>query len=321
MFAFPYPSQGLRARGHIIISDGKVKCVMAADLILGKEVSEAIYSDLRTRIAALKEKGVMPCLAVIMVGDDPASLVYVNNKDRKCRELGVESRQLQLPASISQQDLIAEIDRLNRDSGVSGILVQLPLPSHIDESAVIKAIDPAKDVDCFHPFNLGNMVIGEADFLPATPAGIQQMIVHYGFQTAGKHVVIVGRSNIVGKPLAVIMMQRGHGNDATVTVVNSKTERLVELTRSADILVVAVGKPNFITADMVRDGAVVIDVGTNRVEDPTSPKGYRLVGDVDFEGVKDKVSAITPVPGGVGPMTICMLMNNTVKAAEMGAKR
>lgn len=283
---------------------------------MGKEVSEKIYSDLKERINALRSKDVIPGLAVILVGNDPASQVYVNMKDKKCKELGVESFQILLSADITQSDLIGKITELNNDPSVHGILVQLPLPAHIDESAVIKAIDPSKDVDCFHPFNLGKMVIGEADFLPATPAGIHQMIMHYGIETAGKHVVIVGRSNIVGKPLANILMQKGKGADATVTVVNSKTANITEFTRSADILIAAIGKPQYITADMVKDNAVVIDVGTNRIEDPAAKNGSRLVGDVDFDSVCQRASAITPVPGGVGPMTICMLMSNTVAAAE-----
>lgn len=293
---------------------------MSADLILGKDVSETKYAQLKERISVLKSHGIVPGLAVILVGNDPASQVYVNMKDRKCAELGIRSFPFALPESITQEELIAKIRELNSDPEVHGILVQLPLPSHIDDSAVIKAIDPRKDVDCFHPFNLGKMVLGEADFLPATPAGIHQMIRHYGFETEGKHVVIVGRSNIVGKPLAMMLMQRSEGADATVTVVHSKTKNLPELTRDADILVAAIGKPGYITSDMVKDGAIVIDVGTNRIADPTAKNGTRLVGDVDFESVKEKVSAITPVPGGVGPMTICMLMSNTVTAAEMGVK-
>lgn len=290
---------------------------MASDLILGKDVSERIYADLKERIAVLASKGVKLGLAVILVGDDPASQVYVNMKDRKCRELGIESYQFLLPADITQADLVRKIGELNADDSVHGILVQLPLPPHIDESEVIKKISPDKDVDCFHPYNLGKMLIGEAQFLPATPAGIHRIIVDSGIETAGKHVVIVGRSNIVGKPMAVILMQKGLGADATVTVVNSKTENLAELTRQADILIAAIGKPRFITSDMVKDGVAIIDVGTNRIPDATAKNGSRLVGDVDFDGVINKVSAITPVPGGVGPMTICMLMANTVKAAEL----
>lgn len=293
---------------------------MAAELILGKEVSESIYSDLRNRISALKDKGVVPGLAVIMVGNDPASTVYVGMKDRKCIELGIRSVQIVLPESTTQAELISKIEELNFDSNIHGILVQLPLPEHISQSAVIRAISPSKDVDCFHPFNLGRMIIGEAEFLPATPAGIREMIRYYGFETAGKHVVIVGRSNIVGKPLANILIQKGEGADATVTVVNSRTSNIEDYTRTADILIVAIGRPRFIKADMVKEGAVVIDVGTNRISDPSAKNGSRLVGDVDFDAVKEHVSAITPVPGGVGPMTICMLMANTVKAAEMGVK-
>ena len=293
---------------------------MAAELILGKEVSESIYSDLRNRISALKDKGVVPGLAVIMVGNDPASTVYVGMKDRKCNELGIRSVQIVLPESTTQAELISKIEELNFDSNIHGILVQLPLPEHISQSAVIRAISPSKDVDCFHPFNLGRMIIGEAEFLPATPAGIREMIRYYGFETAGKHVVIVGRSNIVGKPLANILIQKGEGADATVTVVNSRTSNIEDYTRTADILIVAIGRPRFIKADMVKEGAVVIDVGTNRISDPSAKNGSRLVGDVDFDTVKEHVSAITPVPGGVGPMTICMLMANTVKAAEMGVK-
>ena len=289
---------------------------MAADLILGKDVSEKIYADVRDRIASLKQKGIVPGLAVILVGDDPASQVYVGMKDKMCRELGINSYQYLLPADTTQDELMAKIRELNADCRISGILVQLPLPSHLDESAVIKAIDPDKDVDCFHPFNLGKMVIGEADLLPATPAGIHQMMVRSGIRIAGKHVVIVGRSNIVGKPLANILMQKDENADATVTVVHSRSANFTELTKQADILIVAIGKPRFITADMVKEGAVIIDVGTNRIDDPTAKNGKRLVGDVDFDSVKDKVSAITPVPGGVGPMTICMLMSNTVTAAE-----
>ena len=289
---------------------------MAADLILGKDVSEKIYADLRERIARLKQNGIVPGLAVILVGDDPASQVYVGMKDKKCVELGINSYQHILPASTTQEELMAKIRELNADDSVSGILVQLPLPRHLDESAVIKAIDPDKDVDCFHPFNLGKMIIGEADLLPATPAGIHQMMVRSGIKIAGKHVVIVGRSNIVGKPLANILMQKDENADATVTVVHSRTANFTELTKMADILIVAIGKPKLITADMVKEGAVIIDVGTNRIDDPTAKNGKRLVGDVDFDSVKDKVSAITPVPGGVGPMTICMRMSNTVTAAE-----
>lgn len=286
---------------------------MTAKLILGKDVSESIYSDLRGRISTLKAKSITPGLAVIMVGNDPASKTYVGMKDKKCNELGIRSVQIAFPEHTTQDELISKIEELNFDSNIHGILVQLPLPEHISQSAVIRAISPFKDVDCFHPFNLGRMIIGEAEFLPATPAGIRELIRYYGFETAGKHVVIVGRSNIVGKPLANILIQKGECADATVTVVNSRTSNIEDYTRTADILIVAIGRPRFIKADMVKEGAIIIDVGTNRIPDPSAKNGSRLVGDVDFDTVKERVSAITPVPGGVGPMTICMLMANTVK--------
>ena len=290
---------------------------MACKIISGPEVSEEIYGELRQRIEKLKSQGTVPGLAVVLVGDDPASQVYVRNKGRKCEELGMRSETIILPKETTEKELLDRIDALNKDPAIHGFLVQLPLPKHIDEDKVIEAIDPSKDVDGFHPENVGRMLIGKSGFLPATPAGVQQMLARSGVETAGKHVVVVGRSNIVGKPMAALLVQRGA--DATVTVVHSRTRDLASITRQADILIVAIGKPRFVTADMVKDGAVVIDVGTNRIDDPTHPKGSRLVGDVDFDNVKDKVSAITPVPGGVGPMTICMLMANAVKAAENAA--
>ncbi len=293
---------------------------MACRIISGPEVSGEIYGELRVRIEKLKSEGTLPGLAVILVGDDPASQVYVRNKGKKCEELGMHSETIVLPKETTEEELLSRIDALNRDPAIHGFLVQLPLPKHIDEDKVIEAIDPSKDVDGFHPVNVGRMLIGKPGFLPATPAGVQQMLLRSGVETAGKHVVVVGRSNIVGKPMAALMIQRGLGADSTVTVVHSKTPDLGAITRQADILIVAIGKPRFITADMVKEGAVVIDVGTNRIDDPTHPKGSRLVGDVDFENVKEKVSAITPVPGGVGPMTICMLMANAVKAAENAAR-
>ena len=287
-----------------------------SELILGKTVSESIYAELRDRIEVLKSKGTTPGLAVVLVGNDPASEVYVRMKGKKCEELGMKSVTVTLPENTSEKDLLKKVDQLNKDKSIHGFLVQLPLPSHIDEKKVINAIDPKKDVDCFHPVNVGKMLIGEPDFLPATPAGVQQMLIRSGIETKGKHVVVVGRSNIVGKPMMAMMVQKGDGADSTVSVVHSRTKDLPAITRQADILIVAMGKPNSITADMVKDGVVIIDVGTNRIDDPKSPKGSKLVGDVDFEGVKNKASAITPVPGGVGPMTICMLMANTVAAAE-----
>jgi methylenetetrahydrofolate dehydrogenase (NADP+)/methenyltetrahydrofolate cyclohydrolase len=294
--------------------------IMGSKLILGKDVSDSIYAELRTRIQALKDSGTVPGLAVVLVGEDPASQVYVRMKGKKCEELGMRSVTIVLPRETSQQELLEKVNELNNDPGIHGFLIQLPLPDHIDEETIINAVDPKKDVDCFHPVNVGKMLIGEPDFLPATPAGVQQMLIRSGTETKGKHVVVVGRSNIVGKPMAAMMIQKGAGADSTVTVVHSRTKDLPSITRQADILIVAIGKPLFVTADMVKDGAVVIDVGTNRVDDPSSPKGSRLVGDVDFEGVKEKASAISPVPGGVGPMTICMLMANTVAAAEKTAK-
>lgn len=289
---------------------------MTADLILGKDVSQEIYGELESRIAALKLNGITPGLGVVLVGDDPASQTYVSMKGKKCQELNMHSDTFIMPESTTQVELLAKVNELNMDSKIHGYLVQLPLPKHIDEQAIIDAIDPLKDVDCFHPSNVGRMLIGDPYFLPATPAGVQQMLIRSGLETTGKHVVIVGRSNIVGKPMAAMMMQKEKGANSTVTVVHSKTEDIASFTRQADILIVAIGKAKFITEDMVKEGAVVIDVGTNHIPDPTKKSGTRLVGDVDFDSVKEKASAITPVPGGVGPMTICMLMANTVHAAE-----
>lgn len=286
-------------------------------MISGSEISASIYDELKGRIAALRSKGVTPGLGVVLVGEDPASQVYVRMKGKKCEELGMHSVTVVLPADTSEKELLKKVDELNKDDKIHGFLVQLPLPKHIDEDKIINAIDPRKDVDGFHPSNVGSMLIGKPLFLPATPAGVQQMLVRSNIETAGKHVVIVGRSNIVGKPIAAMLVQKGKGADATVTVVHSRTKDLADHTRRADILIVAMGRPRFITKDMIKDGAAVIDVGTNRIDDPASEKGSRLVGDVDFENVKEKTSAITPVPGGVGPMTICMLMSNTVMAAEL----
>lgn len=291
---------------------------MAAQLILGKEVAEEVFADLRTRIAALKEAGVTPGLGVIIVGEDPASQVYVRNKVRMCEELGMRSFRIDLPAGISQDQLMAKVEELNSDPSVHAFLVQLPLPKGLDENAVINAIDPRKDADCFHPENVGRMLIGEPSFLPATPAGVMEMLRRRNIETRGKHAVVIGRSNIVGKPMAALLEQKGV--DATVTVANSYTPNLPEILRTADIIVAAVGRPGTVTGDMVKDGAVVIDVGTNRVDDPGSPKGWKLVGDVDFDSVSPKASWITPVPRGVGPMTICMLMANAVRAAEEASR-
>jgi methylenetetrahydrofolate dehydrogenase (NADP+)/methenyltetrahydrofolate cyclohydrolase len=288
---------------------------MVAKIISGPEVAEQIRQELRAKVAELKAKGITPGLAVVLVGEDPASRQYVRNKEKACEELGLYSRTIKLPADASEGKVLAVVDELNSDPAIHGFLVQLPLPKHIDENKVLLRIDPAKDADGFHPINVGRMLIGNPVFLPATPHGIQEMLVRSGNDPDGKHVVVVGRSNIVGKPVAAILMQKKKGANATVTVCHSRTKDLPTITRMGDILIAAIGSPRFITADMVKDGAVVIDVGTNRVDDPSTPRGYRWVGDVDFEAVKEKASAITPVPGGVGPMTIVMLMKNTVTAA------
>jgi methylenetetrahydrofolate dehydrogenase (NADP+)/methenyltetrahydrofolate cyclohydrolase len=304
----------------INIKLGSFKVIMTADLILGKEISQQIYGELDARIDRLKKSGVTPGLAVVLVGEDPASQTYVRMKGKMCRELGMHSDTIIMPETTTQEELLARVEGLNSDPGIHGFLIQLPLPKHIDEQAVINAIDPSKDVDCFHPFNVGKMLIGEPEFLPATPAGVQQLLIRSGVETDGKHVVVVGRSNIVGKPMAAMMVQKTRGANSTVTVVHSRTEDIGSITRQADILIVAIGKAGFITPDMVKEGSVVIDVGTNHIPDPTAKKGTRLVGDVD-ENVKEKASAMTPVPGGVGPMTICMLMSNTVHAAERAYER
>jgi len=288
---------------------------LTASLISGTDIAGEIYGEIKERISVLRDKGVVPGLAVVMVGDDPASQIYVNAKEKKCRELGIRSESIHLSDNITEEQLLSKVRYLNSDPLTHGYLIQLPLPEHMDTDRIINAIDPKKDVDCFHPENVGRMLIGDHHFLPATPGGVKQMLIRSGVDTKGKHIVVVGRSNIVGKPMAALMIQKG--TDATVTVVHSKSKDLTDMTRQADILIAAIGRPCFIKADMVKEGAVIIDVGTNRIEDPSAPKGTRLVGDVDFDDVKDKVSMITPVPGGVGPMTICMLMDNVVRAAEM----
>jgi len=263
------------------------------------------------------EFGVTPGLATVLVGEDPASQVYVRMKIKACAELGIFSQQFNLPKETTEEDLLALIDNLNADKKINGILVQLPLPKQINEINVLNSIIPSKDVDGFHPVNVGRMLAGDPLFLPCTPFGVQQLLLRSGYDPKGKHVVIVGRSNIVGKPLAAILMQKQEGADATVTVCHSRTQNIAGHTKQADILIAAMGRPNAVTADMVKKGVVVIDVGVNRVDDPSKERGYRLVGDVDFAKVSEVAEAITPVPGGVGPMTITMLMHNTLKAAEM----
>lgn len=289
---------------------------MPTKIIDGNEIANEIRDELKKRIAELRSKGVIPGLTVVLVGEDPASQVYVRMKGKSCEELGLYSETIRLPADHKEEDLLKLIDDLNANPRIHGILIQLPLPDHINETKILDRISPDKDVDGFHPVNVGRMLIGDPGFLPCTPHGVQELLVRSGNSPEGKHVVVVGRSNIVGKPVAAILMQKKKGANATVTVCHSRTKDLPSITRQGDIVIAAMGVPQFIKADMVKDGAVVIDVGVNRVDDPSAKKGYRLVGDVDFEAVKEKAAAITPVPGGVGPMTIVMLMKNTVISAE-----
>ena len=293
---------------------------MTATVIDGKQMAEDIRSEIADETRELHNRlGVTPGLAAVLVGSDPASAVYVRNKRRACDEASMFSETFELTAETTQEELIGLVRQLNADPRFHGILVQLPLPAHIEEREVILAIDPDKDVDGMHPINGGRLLEGSPRFLPATPAGVQQMLVRSGNDPAGKHVVIVGRSNIVGKPLSVLLVQKAPGANATVTVCHTGTRDLAALTRQADIVVAAIGRPRALTADMVADGAVVIDVGINRVDDATRKSGYRLVGDVDYDAVAEKASAITPVPGGVGPMTIAMLLTNTLRAARLSA--
>lgn len=286
-------------------------------ILRGRPVADAILERVQTEAAALKrERGIVPGLSVILVGDDPASATYVASKERKSRSLGFNSTSHRLPADTSEEDLLRLVEELNRDDSVHGILVQAPLPGHIDYNQVTLAIDPLKDVDGFHPVNVGKLVIGLEAPLPCTPAGVLEMLKYYDIETRGRRAVIVGRSMLVGKPLANLLMQKGEGRDAIVTVAHSAAEDLGAITREAEILVVAMGRPAAITPDMVRPGATVIDVGISRVDDPEATKGYRIVGDVDYEAVSAVAGAITPVPGGVGVMTIAMLMQNTLRSAR-----
>jgi len=287
------------------------------NLIDGRAIAEKVYVDLRTQMAELKFKGVTPGLAVVLVGDNPASRTYVRSKDKMSRELGLHSVKLELPASTTQSELLSRVDELNRDSKVHGILVQSPPPKQINEAAIVRALDPRKDVDGFHPLNVAKLAMGDpTGFVPCTPLGVQRLLIESKIDIAGAHVVVLGRSMIVGKPVALLLMQKAKGGDATVTVAHSRSKNLKEITRSADILIAAIGRAHFVRAEHVREDAVVIDVGINRVDDKSNERGYRLVGDVAFDQVAPKASAITPVPGGVGPMTIAMLMSNTVKAAR-----
>jgi len=292
---------------------------MAAKIIDGKQIAAEMQAELKAEVAQLKEQGIVPGLGVVLVGDDPASQTYVTAKQRACEELGIYSDDNRLPADTSQKDLIALVKKLNADPKINGILVQLPLPKGLNEAEVLMTIDPNKDVDGFHPTNVGKMVVGEKAFLPCTPHGVIQLLLRSGVKIEGANVVIVGRSNIVGKPLANMLIQKNATANATVTVCHTRTKDIAFHTKQADIIIAAVGKPKTITADMVKDGVVVIDVGVNRIKDATKKSGYRLVGDVDFELVKEKASLITPVPGGVGPMTITMLMYNTTESAKRAA--
>ena len=292
---------------------------MAAQIIDGKQVAADMRVELKDEVAKLAEQGIVPGLGVILVGEDPASQSYVRAKERACEEAGIYSDDNRLPADSSQEDLIALVEKMNNDPKINGILVQLPLPKGLNEAEVLLTIDPDKDVDGFHPMNVGKMVVGEKAFLPCTPHGVIQLLLRSGVKIEGAKVVIVGRSNIVGKPLMNMLIQKNAKGNATVTVCHTRTKDLSGHTKQADIVIAAAGRPNTITADIVKEGVVVIDVGVNRVEDATKKKGYRLVGDVDFEAVKEKASLITPVPGGVGPMTITMLLYNTVESAKRAA--
>jgi methylenetetrahydrofolate dehydrogenase (NADP+)/methenyltetrahydrofolate cyclohydrolase len=289
---------------------------MTARILDGKRIAQAVRSEVRARAVELKAEGVVPGLAFILVGDNPASAVYVRSKGQACEEAGFHSVTERLPAGATQDQVLGLIAAFNADERIHGILVQLPLPEQIDEDTILASIDPAKDVDGFHPVNVGRLATGQDCLVPCTPLGVREMLIRERIQTRGRHAVVVGRSNIVGKPMVNLLLRYGEGGDATVTVCHSKTVDLGAITRQAEILIVAIGRAQAVTREMVRPGAVVIDVGINRVPDPAHPGKTRLVGDVDFEGVSAVAGAITPVPGGVGPMTIAMLLANTLKAAE-----
>ena len=287
---------------------------MSAQIIDGKQIALDVRAGVAEKVAALKAKGITPCLAVVLVGENPASVSYVTGKRKALAEAGMADRSEVLPESTTEADLLALIEKLNRDDTVHGILVQLPLPKHINEDKIIMAISPEKDVDGFHPVNVGNLVIGKKAFLPCTPHGIIVLLERMGIETSGKHAVVIGRSNIVGKPVSLLLARKE--TNCTVTICHTGTKNMAEITRQADILIAASGHPHTVTADMVKEGAVVIDVGVNRIPDSTKKSGFRLIGDCDFDDLKEKASYITPVPGGVGPMTIAMLMYNTLEAAE-----
>lgn len=289
-------------------------------IIDGTAIAKVVLAGCQRRIDTLKVAGYTPGLAVVLVGDNPASRAYVRSKDRMCQQLGLYSIKLELPATTSQEELVNTVRSLNADPAIHGILVQSPPPRHIDEAAIVLTIDPDKDVDGFHPVNVARLAMGDKNgFVPCTPLGCQRLLLESGVETVGARVVVLGRSLIVGKPMALLLMQKGRGADATVTVAHSRSRDLSGIMRSADILIAAIGKANFVKAEDVREGAVVIDVGINRVDDPGDKRGYRLVGDVDYAAVAPRCEAITPVPGGVGPMTIAMLMSNTIKACALRA--
>jgi methylenetetrahydrofolate dehydrogenase (NADP+)/methenyltetrahydrofolate cyclohydrolase len=288
-----------------------------AEIIDGKKTAARCLAATAEEIAALKKSGITPGLAVVLIGDDPASRAYVRSKDKKCKDLGLHSVKHELPATTTQAELIALVQQLNTDPAIHGILVQSPPPKHIDEAEIVRTIDPAKDVDGFHPVNVAKLALEDpTGFVPCTPLGCQRLLIDAGIETAGAHAVVIGRSMIVGKPMALLLMAKGPGGDATVTVTHSRTRDLGSITRQADIIIAAIGRPEFLKAEHVKEGAVVIDVGINRVEAPGTEKGYKLVGDVAFDEVAPKCRAITPVPGGVGPMTIALLMQNTLKACR-----
>lgn len=289
---------------------------MSANIIDGKQIAEEIRKEVAQEVEKLNEQGIKPGLATVLVGEDPASQTYVGMKQKTCEVLGMHSIAEKHPAEMKEEELLKLVEQLNQNPDVHGVLVQLPLPDQIDEQKVLLAIDPAKDVDGFHPDNVGRLMVGQPRFSPCTPAGIVELLHRSGNPPAGKHVVVVGRSNIVGKPVAILLMQKNDRANATVTVAHSRTQNLPDVVRDADIVIAAIGSPHFIKADWLKPGAVVIDVGTNRVDDATRERGWRLVGDVDFDAAVEVASAITPVPGGVGPMTITMLMVNTIEAAK-----
>ncbi len=290
---------------------------MPAQIIDGKKIAAEIREEVKQEVSELQKRGITPYLVAVLVGDNPASQIYVRNKAKACAEVGIKSEVLNIPPSISQEELLKAVHELNNRREVSGILVQSPLPDHLAQQDIFNAVDIDKDVDGFNPFNLGLLLLGKPRFIPATPWGIQELLMRSGYDPTGKNVVIIGRGNIVGKPLAALLSQKAKGADATVTLCHSRTHNLIDVTHTADILVAALGYAHFVTKEMVKPGVVVIDVGINRVEDKNSPTGSRIVGDVRFDEVKEVAEAITPVPGGVGPMTVAMLLKNTVKAAKM----